>query len=70
MKLIFTCPETHNVFESDAFRIIGDEGVRVDPSGERFWEAQVELMAPCPLCGRTHVSAARDLACPFRGSAV
>ncbi len=65
VKLIFTCPDTHKVFESDAFRIIGDEAVRVDPSGQRFWEAQVELTAPCPLCGKTHIYAARDLACPF-----
>ncbi|MDY6990452.1 MAG: hypothetical protein SWQ30_20615 [Thermodesulfobacteriota bacterium] len=65
MKFIFFCPETHQTFETDAFRIIEGEGVKTDDSGKKIWDAKVELTVACPFCGNRHVYPASEVACPF-----
>ena len=65
MKFIFTCPITHQAFETDAFRILEDKGIRTDASGHRIWDARIELLDPCPVCGAVHRYNPEDLPCPF-----
>ena len=65
MKFIFVCPENNNVFESNEFKIIEDNGVKVDETGNKIWDAQVELVSSCPFCGKTHIFHVNELACPF-----
>ncbi|MDY6950930.1 MAG: hypothetical protein SWE60_05420 [Thermodesulfobacteriota bacterium] len=65
MKFIFFCPEKHRTFETDAYRIIEDKGVKRDASGNKVWDAKVELSVACPFCRRRHVYPASEVACPF-----
>jgi len=65
MNFIFTCPVTHKTFETDAFRVIEDNGVRMNPSGQKVWQARIELSDPCPICGDIHIYHPQDLPCPF-----
>jgi predicted RNA-binding Zn-ribbon protein involved in translation (DUF1610 family) len=67
MKLIFACPDRHETFESDQYRVLENKGVVCDAAGNRFLEAKVALDTPCPFCGKTHVYHARELACPYGG---
>jgi hypothetical protein len=65
MKFIFFCSEKRQTFETDAFRIIEDKGVKTDESGNKIWNAKIELTVACPFCQKRHVYAASDIACPF-----
>jgi hypothetical protein len=65
MKLVFVCPENDKPFETDDFRVIEGKGVSIDDSGNKVWDAQVELTAACPFCGKIHVYHASELPCPF-----
>jgi len=65
MKFIFFCPEKHRSFETDAYRIVEDKGVKTDGSGNKIWDAKIELTIACPFCGKGHAYAASELACPF-----
>jgi len=65
MKFTFSCPEKHQSFETDAYRIIEDKGIKTDKSGNKLWDAKVELITGCPFCGTRHVFAASEVACPF-----
>jgi hypothetical protein len=59
VKFIFVCPE------SDEFKIIEDNGVKLDETGNKIWDAKVELVSSCPFCVKTHIFHANELACPF-----
>ncbi len=65
MKLIFLCPQRHQTFETDAFKVIEDKGVKINDSGNKVWDAKVELTLACPYCGRRHVFDVSELPCPF-----
>ena len=65
MKLVFVCPENNKAFETDDFEVIEDKGIKTGESGEKIWDAQVELTAGCPFCGKAHVYHASELPCPF-----
>ncbi|GBC62403.1 hypothetical protein DENIS_3375 [Desulfonema ishimotonii] len=65
MKFIFSCPETGQIFETDAFKMIENKGITEDESGNRVLDAKVELETPCPFCGKQHVFHASELLCPF-----
>ena len=66
MKFIFVCPEHNKIFESDHFRIIDDRGILTDASGNKTWDAKVELLSSCPFCGDKHIFDVNELVCPFR----
>lgn len=65
MKLIFNCPVSQKMFESDAFKLTHNEGVKTDAYGQRYLDARVSLSAPCPHCGEFHSFSVGELACPF-----
>ncbi len=65
MKLIFVCPDNNKAFETDGFIVIEDKGVKIGETGDRIWDARVELTLACPFCGRRHVFDVNELACPF-----
>ena len=65
MKLIFNCLKTCEAFETAAYAIVNDHGVRTDPEGKRFFDAQVMLDGPCPYCGERHVYPVSHMGCPF-----
>jgi hypothetical protein len=65
MKFIFFCPEKHRAFETGDYRIIKDKGVKTDESGNKVWDAKVEVAAPCPVCGRRHIVDVTKVLCPF-----
>jgi hypothetical protein len=67
MKLIFICPTHQKIFESRAFNLVENKGVKVDHNGQKYLDARVNLTEPCPYCGARHSFAVRDLACPFNG---
>jgi hypothetical protein len=69
MKFLFTCPETYKEVETDAFGIIEDKGIRMNPSGQKAWKARIELSAPCPQCGGLHTYKAEALPCSFNSPA-
>jgi hypothetical protein len=65
MTLIFTCPETNQTFYSGKFDVVENKGVTSDDRGNKILDAKVKLNEPCPACGKRHVYAAAELACPF-----
>jgi len=65
MNLVFVCPENHKTFETDHFNIIQDNGVKMTETGQRVWDAKVELVSGCPFCGKIHEYQVSDLPCPF-----
>jgi hypothetical protein len=65
MKLVFVCPNTHKAFETDHFNIIQDNGVKTAETGQRVWDAKVELASACPFCGKFHEYQASELPCPW-----
>lgn len=65
MKLVFVCPENNKAFETDDFEVIEDKGFKTDESGEKIWDAKVELNSACPFCGKRHVFRVSELPCPF-----
>ena len=65
MKLVFVCPEKNKAFETDEFKVIEDKGVKFKDSGNKAWDAKVELTLACPYCGRRHVFNVNELPCPF-----
>lgn len=65
MKFTFVCPGKHQAFETDDYRIVEDKGVKTDESGNKIWDAKVELTAACPFCGKRHTFPAVEVACPF-----
>jgi len=65
MKFIFICPDTGRPFDNDHFRIIEDRGISQDLNGNRKWDARVELLSPCPFCGKMHIFDVNELPCPF-----
>ncbi|RJP77344.1 MAG: hypothetical protein C4522_15625 [Desulfobacteraceae bacterium] len=67
MELIFTCPETSQVFYTGNFEVIDNHGIKTDTAGNKILEAKVALVDPCPFCGRMHVYHANELACPLSG---
>ena len=68
MKLIFVCPNSNKVFESADYRIVDNQGVVTDASGNRALDAKVALDECCPHCGHNHIYHAGELSCPFSGS--
>lgn len=68
MNFIFFCSKTGKTFETNAFRIAGNKGIKTDPSGTRYLDAEVILTDPCPFCSEQHKYAASELSCPFNGS--
>jgi predicted RNA-binding Zn-ribbon protein involved in translation (DUF1610 family) len=68
MKLVFTCPETEETFYSDAYAIVENRGVICDSRGNKVLDAMVKLGRPCPACGKRHIYAAAELACPLSPS--
>lgn len=67
MELVFTCPQTQQVFRTDDYRIVEDRGFTVDGAGRRRLLMKVAAGPPCPFCGGRHVYDAEELACPFGG---
>ncbi len=65
MQFLFVCPETGQSFETHDFRLIDHQGIKTDKAGHRYLDAKVELMSPCPFCGKKHVFHADELTCPF-----
>ena len=65
MKFTFVCQEHNKIFESDHFRIIDDQGILTDDSGNKIWNAKVELLSSCPFCGKKHIFDVNELVCPF-----
>jgi hypothetical protein len=65
MKLVFVCPENHKAFETDDFEVIEDKGIKIGESGDKIWDAKVQLTLDCPFCGKRHVFRAGELPCPF-----
>lgn len=65
MKLVFVCPRNNKAFETQDYKVIEDRGVKIDTSGNKVWDAKVELTIACPFCGRRHVFRASELPCPF-----
>ncbi|MBW2020792.1 MAG: hypothetical protein DRH17_03565 [Deltaproteobacteria bacterium] len=65
MKLVFVCPEKHQAFETDAYQIIEDKGIKIGKTGNKVWDAKVELTLACPFCGKRHIFRASELPCPF-----
>jgi len=64
MKFTFVCHETNETFQSSDFGIIEDKGVSIDDSGNKVWDAKVELTLACPFCGKRHVFDVSELPCP------
>lgn len=65
MKLVFVCPENNKAFETDDFKVIEDKGIKIGETGDKIWDAKVELTLACPFCGGKHVFDASELPCPF-----
>ncbi len=65
MKFLFICPERGKAFETEAFSLVDNRGVKQDDEGNRYLDARVRLAGPCPFCGKIHEYPARELACPF-----
>lgn len=65
MKFLFVCPLRQETFYSNDFQIIDNRGIAVDPDGNRYLNARIQLTAPCPFCGEHHEYHANELACPF-----
>lgn len=65
MKLVFICPETNAIFETEDFSLAENHGVQTDSNGEKVLNATVVLNSPCPYCQKIHRYRAKDLACPF-----
>jgi hypothetical protein len=64
MKLVFVCPNNHKAFQTDQFNIIQDNGVKIAETGQRVWDARVELTSACPFCGKIHEYHVSELPCP------
>ena len=67
MEFVFVCTEANKTFNSNAFKIIDNNGVKIDRAGNKVLDAKVVLEDPCPFCGKKHVYQAKDLSCPFTG---
>ena len=65
MRFYFNCPETGQLFETAAFRVIDDRGVATGADGRRRLDARVQVDEPCPWCGRKHIYRADEMICPF-----
>ena len=65
MKFLFVCPERDKPFETEAFSLVDNRGVKQDDEGNRYLDARVRLAEPCPLCGKIHEYPAWELSCPF-----
>jgi len=65
MKLVFVCPENNKAFESGDFTVIEDNGIKIGETGNKVWDAKVELTSSCPFCSRKHVFRVSELPCPF-----
>jgi Fe2+ or Zn2+ uptake regulation protein len=65
MKFSFVCPESGELFESANFKVVDNRGVKLDEFGHKVLDARVEMMGPCPRCGKQHTYHARELMCPF-----
>ena len=50
MEFIFVCPVTHQTFQTDAFTIIENRGVRTDQNGAKQLDAKVRVDIDCPFC--------------------
>jgi len=61
MKFVFVCPEKQKVFESASFEIINNKGIALDVKGNKFLDAKVALIKPCPFCGKKHVYHSSEL---------
>ncbi len=68
MEFIFVCPVTHQTFQTDAFTIIENRGVRTDPNGAKQLDAKVRVDIDCPFCAEKHIYRAEELVCPFEAS--
>jgi hypothetical protein len=67
MEFIFVCPTENDTFQTDAFSIIDNQGVRTSRDGTKHLDAKVRLDIPCPLCGEQHIYSADEMLCPFEG---
>ena len=66
MNFIFVCPSKNDTFETDAFSIIENRGIRTDQQGEKHLDAMVRVDIACPFCGEHHIYRADELVCPFK----
>jgi len=53
-KLVFVCPENHKAFQTHHFNIIQDNGTKITETGQRVWDAMVQLASACPVCRKIH----------------
>jgi len=67
MELTFTCPEKGGIFNCSEFRLVNNREIVTDEAGNRTVDAEVELEAPCPFCGKLHKYNINEIACPFPG---
>ncbi|QTA82273.1 Uncharacterized protein dnl_46460 [Desulfonema limicola] len=65
MKFIFSCPVKGQIFETDKFSIIENNGIITDNQGTRQLDAKIRLTSPCILCGEYHIYKACEMLCPF-----
>lgn len=68
MKVMFACPENHQVFKTNDFELIEHHGIKLDDAGDRYLDARVAMTSPCPFCGKMHIFHASELICPFSSS--
>ncbi len=68
MNFSFVCPCRNEIFETDAFTILDNQGVVTDAAGNKTLDAKVALDHPCPLCGERHIYRAEELVCPYGGN--
>ena len=55
MNFIFTCPNTQELFHSEQFDVVDNQGVVIDSAGNKVLDAKVQLTSPCPPCGERHI---------------
>lgn len=65
MEFIFVCPTANDTFQTDAFRIIENNGIKTDRAGAKHMDAKVQVDMACPFCGEKHIYRADELLCPF-----
>ena len=67
MDFIFICPEEQKEFHTADFDVINNKGIKTDESGNRYMDAEVILLNPCPFCSKKHTYHVNELSCPFNG---
>ncbi len=65
MKLYFTCPKEHVTFASDDYSLRQGHRIVEDDKGTKELQGTVSLNSKCPVCGRRHRYAVKDVLCPL-----